>query len=182
MATKTAMTAEEFLVHSTDAPCELVCGEMVETVWRSVRHGIVCVNVGMILRTWSRKHSIGFVAVQAGVITQRDPDSVRCPDCLFIHKERIPGGISSSGFLPTTPDLAVEVLSEGDRWSEVIAKVGEYLEAGVREVWILNPELSQVQVFRPDQPPTIVEAADELTSPVVLPSFRCRVSEIFAEM
>lgn len=182
MTTKTLMTADEFLTHPCDAPSELVCGEVIEMSPAGFRHGLVVLSIGMILRIWARQNSAGYVAVsESGVRTQSDPDSIRCPDCMFIRAERIPDGFNNRGFLSIPPDLAVEVLFPNDRWSEVIAKVGEYLASGVKEVWVADSDLRQVQVFRSDGPPSIYKADDELTSERVLPGFRCEVSELFVE-
>lgn len=183
MATKTLMTIDQFLAYPSDARCELICGEVIEMSPPGFRHGIVCLNVAMILKRWvATNHIRGRVAVNdTGVITQRDPATVRGADCIFIREDRIPADYDQRGFLTVPPDLIAEVLSPTDRWSEVIAKVGDYLEMGVHEVWIVDPELLQVEVFRPDSSPRTYRATDELTSEDVLPGFRCRISDFFEE-
>lgn len=185
MAVKTLMSASEFLKYAANKHCELVSGEVIDMSPPGFRHGLVSSAVIFQLRKWSGfgREALGFVASNdAGVITHRDPDSVRGPDCLFVQKARIPADFDSRGYLTIAPDLAVEILSPTDRWSEVIAKVGEYLEAGVREVWVIDPELSQVEVFRPDAAPKTYRANDELSSVAVLPGFRCSVADLFTEV
>ncbi len=69
----------------------------------------------------------------------RDPDTVRAPDAAFTRADRVPP-TPVHGFFPAAPDLAVEVLSPGDRASEVVAKVRDWLTAGCGMVWIIDPE------------------------------------------
>lgn len=114
----------------------------------------------------------------SGIVTARDPDSVRAPDCQFVTASRLPTEMPLA-FLEVAPDLAVEVLSPDDRWSEVIAKVSEYLSCGVREVWVVDPDQRELQVFRPDQRPVTLSADAEITSESILPGFRCRVADFF---
>src|SRR3712207_7248339 len=52
----------------------------------------------------------------------------------FVARERIPVGGITVGFAPFAPDLAVEVVSPGDRPGEVLAKVDDYLALGSRAV------------------------------------------------
>ena len=117
MSTKTVVTASEFLQMSDNDRYELVQGELVEMNRPGMQHGIVCTNVIFLLELWSREHSAGYVfANDTGVVTERDPDSVRGPDCAFVRADRLPDGPSGKGWLEIPPDLAVEVLSPSDRW------------------------------------------------------------------
>lgn len=180
MATKTLLTAEEYLELPDTGPSELVRGEVVEMSPPSTRHGAVCANVTALLRQWAKQHKTGHVACNdAGVITERDPDTVRGADCQFISARRLPQGLPERGYPSIPPDLAVEVVSDSDRWAEVMNKVQEYLVAGVVEVWVVEPREEFVQVFRNDAGPVRYDGGDELKSDSVLPGFRCRVAEFF---
>lgn len=144
-----------------------------------MRHGVVCSTIATRLAVWADRGSKGYAASNnPGVVTERDPDSVRGPDCLFVAADRVPGKVPI-GFLEIPPDLAMEVLSPDDRWSEVIAKVSEYLSCGVREVWVADLVQKELQVFRPDQRPVTLSADAEITSESILPGFRCRVGDFF---
>ena len=72
---------------------------------------------------------------------------MRARDAAFTRADRVPP-TPVRGFFPAAPDLAVEVLSPGDRPSEVLAKVHDWLTAGCRMVWVVDPETMTVTVYR----------------------------------
>lgn len=180
MSVKMLMTAEEFLLTDGEGPRELIRGEVVQMTPPGTRHGYICANVVLILGTWVRQSRSGYViGNDAGVVTERDPDTVRGPDCQFISAKRLPGGIPARGYAGVPPDLAVEVLSPGNRWTEISTKIDEYLASGVLEVWIVDPENESIQSFRGDRGPVRLAGDKELTSDV-LPGFRSVVQKFFS--
>ena len=76
------------------------------------------------------------------------PAKVRKPDASFIRRGRLPGEALPDGFCPIPPDVAAEVVSPNDLAYEVDEKVGEWLRAGVRLVWVINPRARIVAVHR----------------------------------
>jgi Uma2 family endonuclease len=76
------------------------------------------------------------------------------------------------------PDLAVEVLSPGDRPGEVLAKVADWLTGGARLVWVLDPERRQVRVFRTDGSESLLGESDALDGEDVLPGFSCPLVDL----
>jgi Uma2 family endonuclease len=46
------------------------------------------------------------------------------------------------------PDLAVEILSPSNTLIEMMRKLDLYLEAGVKEFWVIDPERKQVLMYR----------------------------------
>ncbi len=83
------------------------------------------------------------------------------------------------GFFPEAPDLAVEILSPSDRASEVAAKVHDWLAAGCRLVWVIDPENVTVTVHRDRNRITILSSSDVLTGDDVLPGFSVPVRSLF---
>jgi len=83
------------------------------------------------------------------------------------------------GFQDLHLDLAVEVVSTNDLFTEVARKAEEYLRAGVRRLWVVEPTLRVVYVYRPDGTISILRETHELDGEDVLPGFRCRVVELF---
>lgn len=145
-----------------------------------IRHGVVCGNIHLPITLWARSGNRGLVATNdAGVLTERDPDTVRGPDVLFVSRERWPHDRAPDGFLEVAPDLAVEVLSPYDVWKDLLTKISEYFDAGVREVWVADPEMKNVQVFRPDAPPRTLHADEVIESADVLPGFTSAVADFF---
>jgi Uma2 family endonuclease len=108
-----------------------------------------------------------------------DPDKVRRADVSFIRFGRLPKEQPPEGHIRLAPDLAVEVVSPNDLAYDVDSKVEDYLQAGVRLVWVVNPVARTVRVHRPDGPGATLRADDELTGGEVLPGFRCLIRELF---
>ena len=80
------------------------------------------------------------------------------------------------------PDLAVEVVSPGDTTGEVDEKVRSWLDAGAGMVWVVNPQWRSVTVYRSATDIKTLTEKDELDGEDVVPGFRCRVGEIFANL
>jgi len=162
------MTAAEFAAVDIDVPVELVRGEIVEMPRPTVAHGIVCKNAVVLLDRWAELNEPAVVVCNdAGVITERGPDTVRGPD-VFLYRQPPTGSlIDENGYLLRGPILAVEVLSPSDRWQDVITKIDEYFSAGTQEVWIVDPDLRQVQQHRTVPPPVTCRGADIVITPLL---------------
>jgi Uma2 family endonuclease len=119
------------------------------------------------------------VGNDGGVVTEHDPDTVRGADVSYYSHARYPKGPLPRGYLDLPPEAAFEVLSPSDRWSEVLEKVAEYLRAGVSVVCVLDPDESEVHLYRADKPPRMLTADDELLLPEVHAEFRVRIAEFF---
>ena len=182
MATAEALlTAEEYrLLPDNGQPTELVRGRVVAVNVPAPRHGEICVRIVRILGRYLDDHELGrLVSNDSGVITERDPDTVRGSDVAFYSYERVPRGPLPRGYLPVVPELVFEVRSPGDRWGQILAKVGEYLEAGVTLVTVLDETTASAHVCRNDQPVQVFAAEQELTLPEAFPGFRAVVGRFF---
>lgn len=161
-------------------PEELVRGRIVRMPPPKPRHGEVCGNAYFLLRSHIQQRDLGRVLCNdPGVVTQRDPDTVRGADVAYYSFDRVPSGRLPDGYLDISPELVVEVLSPDDRWPNVLQKVAEYLNVGVLFVLVLDPERKTIHVFAHDEPVRILTAADELTLPGVLDDFRVAVNRCF---
>jgi len=83
-------------------------------------------------------------------------------------------------YFPAAPDLAVEVLSAGSRPGEVRGKVADYLAAGTRLVWVVDPEHRRVTVYRTLLAPNVLGDDAILDGEDVVPGFAVPVAELFA--
>ena len=108
-----------------------------------------------------------------------NPDTVRAPDIAFIGTERVLLTGVPDKFWPGPPDLAVEVLSPEDTVYEVEEKVEEWLSAGAKAVWVVNPRKQTVAVHRLQVPVRIFTARDRLDGENVLPGFSCDLAKVF---
>jgi Uma2 family endonuclease len=107
---------------------------------------------------------------------------VRKPDVSLIFRDRLPAEQLEEGHLTLPPDLAVEVVSPNDSAYEVEEKVQEYLEVGVRLVWVVYPPTRTIHIHRADRTTAVIRSDDELTGEDLLPGFRCRVGDLFAAL
>jgi Uma2 family endonuclease len=184
MATVTSLlTAEEYMAlpDSFDGPTELVKGVLVTMPPARPRHGEICAQVVYLLRRYLDDHPVGrVVSNDSSMLTERDPDSVRGPDVAYYSFERVAKGPLPAGLLPVVAELVFEVRSPSDRWSELHAKVAEYLSAGVRSVCVLDDETKSIHAFHAERANEIFEATDELTLPDILGEFRVAVQRFFA--
>ena len=178
--TQGLLTAEEFAGRPDPGyPEELEEGRIVRMPPPGGRHGQICGKVVRILGNHADDHDLGHVlSNDSGVVTARGPDSVRGPDVSFYRYERLPRGPLAGGYPDVPPDLVVEVLSPDDRWPKVLAKVAEYLNAGVAAVAVLDPEEKALHLYDGERP-RILGAADELTLPALLGEFRVAVGRFF---
>ena len=171
------LTADELLERPDGELYELVDGELVEKDMGALS-GWVGNYVATELNLYARQH--GGWAFGDGVgyrCYADDPDRVRKPDASFIRADRM--AMPPEGFITVVPDLVVEVVSPNDVYYEVQAKVDEYLNAGVRLVWVVNPPNKTVQVFQPGRIVHEFGPADELPGGDVLPGFLCGVRSLF---
>ena len=159
---------------------ELVKGELRKMSPAGSEHGAIVINVTLLVGSHVKSNDLGVCfGAETGFKIASDPDTVRAPDLAFVSRERIPEGGIPKKFWEGAPDLAVEVVSPGDTYSEVEEKVEDWLEAGARAVWVLNPKRRSVSVYRSMTDVTHLSEDDELDGGDVVPGFRCKVSEIF---
>lgn len=184
IATK-RMTADEFFElpePRNGAKQELVKGEVIEMPAPGLKHGEVQVNVGFVIKLFLKSNRIGRVFTESGVATEHDEDegdTVRGPDVSYYSKERLPLDLDVVKYHDLAPDLCVEIRSPSNTKRELRDKIKEYFDAGVRMVWLVEPEDRSVTVLtQPNQGQTYYESA-ELNGGEVLPGFSCRVAELF---
>jgi len=143
-------------------------------------HGRIVARIGARLTNFVEQHGLGVVTgAETGFQLARDPDTVRAPDVAFVRAERVPPG-ATPGFFQGAPDLAVEVVSPSDRAGELLQKIHDWLDAGCRAVWVVDPASGTISVYRGQGDTVIRKSADELSGDDILPGFKLSVAEIFA--
>jgi Uma2 family endonuclease len=143
-------------------------------------HGNQTMRLGWRLAQHVETNDLGVVfAAETGFKLASDPDTVRGVDIAFVSKARLEAVGEVEGYWPEAPDLAVEVISPSDTYTGVEEKVTEYLQAGAKAVWVVNPRRRTITVYRSLNEITILTEQDTLDGGEVVPGFRCRVSEVF---
>lgn len=173
-------TAQELLSAAPQlGRCELVRGELIMMSPSGFEHGVIVARIASPLHAFVKKLGLGLVTgAETGFLIARKPDTVRAPDVGFVRAKRAAGALTK-GFFLGAPDLAVEVLSPGDRPGEVTDKVNDWLGAGCQTVWVVDPEKRTVQAYRSDSEPVVWSEEDELDGGQMAPGFCLPVAEIF---
>jgi Uma2 family endonuclease len=173
-------TPEDLLKMPDGKHFELVDGELVET-GMSLQSAWVATAVSQRLVEVVRSQQLGNVFSETASYRcfPDAPGNVRRPDGSFIRKGRLSEDQFREGHCLIAPDLVVEVVSPHDLYYEVEHKVTEYLNAGVRLVWVFNPNERTVRVFGADGSVQQKGEDDELDGGDVVPGFHVRVGELF---
>lgn len=182
MSTATELiTADDLLKKAHDGyRYELAKGELKKEPPAGNIHGKRTMRLGWRLARHVEANDLGVVfAAETGFRLANDPDTVRAPDVAFVTRTRIEEVGEFEGFWPGAPDLAVEVISPGDLYTEVGEKVQEYLNAGARAVWVVDPRRRTITVYRSLTDTTILIDSDTLDGGDIIPGFSCRVAEVF---
>lgn len=172
------MTADELLAMPDDGiRRELVDGEIREMVPAGGDHGQIGMRLGWRMAQFVETRNLGVVySSDTGFRLAHDPDTVRCPDVGFIDRERY---ARFRGVVDRAPDLAVEVVSPTDTYSDVRAKVHQYLDAGTRMVVVIDPPTQTVDVYRSRTDHLELNRDDVLDCGDVIPGWQIPVRDIF---
>ncbi len=158
-----------------DKRFELVEGDLFEVpsnAFVSNIAGIILTFLNMYLFN----HKIGRVTGADGVYIVGG--HVYAPDVAYISFEKQPQ-LEKDGFNPNPPDLAVEVISSdrADELNTLRIKISNYLAVGTT-VWVVQPEIKQVEVYRPGKPVQIFDENGTLSGDDLLPGFELKVADI----
>jgi Uma2 family endonuclease len=160
---------------------ELVDGVLVEKPM-AFRESVLALALGALLRAFVMPRNAGVISGADGTM-RLFPGLVRIPDVAFASWDRFPDRRLPSARIPSlVPDLAAEVLSETNTPAEMDRKVREYFNAGVRLVWLIDPEARTVAVYTAADQFTVLSASDTLNGGDVLPGFTLSLQELFAEL
>lgn len=182
MATTRVMTVEELEREGTpEGRYELLDGRLVEVIPAGGEASDVGFVIGFHLGSHVRPRRLGrLYNAEGGFVLFPGRDLVRAADVAFVRADRLPPRPQRRGFLRLAPDLVVEVVSPSDRIADVVEKAMMWLDAGVRLVWVVDPDERSVTVYGPDRVPRGLGVGDELDGGAVLPDFRVAVAELFA--
>jgi Uma2 family endonuclease len=175
------LTAAEFgaLPDEGEYRSELVRGRLVRSPRPTPLHARLVTRLGRVLDEFVENAGTGVVLTDPGVLLARDPDTVRGPDLAFYSHDSVPDSGYGPGFWGP-PDLAVEITSPTHRVSEIQAKVTDYLDAGVRLLWVVDPPTRSVTSYAASGAARIIRADQVLEDDDVLPGFRLPLHTFFA--
>ena len=160
---------------------ELVRGEVRKMTPAGNEHGKIAALVTVSLGQHVLANRLGVVyAAETGFRLASDPDTVRAPDAAFVCQARLDAVGAVAGYWPGAPDLAVEVVSPGDRYGEVAEKVADWLAAGTQMVVVVEPQQRTVAVHRISGAVDVLREGDVLEGGEVVPGWEVSVAALFA--
>lgn len=181
MAKEQLFTGAEAFNLGIEQPFELVNGQIILMDYTGDEHGIIESELSRYLGNFIVTRKLGWVLVgEVGLYTRYEPDTVRGVDVIFISRQRLSAPKGKA--LQVAPELVVEIVSPGDRWSELRTKIAEYFAIGVERVWIVEPEKKQLLVYRSPTDFTQLTEQETVRGEGILEGFALPLHELFAEL
>jgi len=175
------MTAEELFAMPGQGRRELIDGVLREMEPGGGQHGEISAVSAFLLVRYAREHGGKAFGAETGALVRHDPDTVRAPDAAYLGPERAATIGETEGYLPEPPDLAVEVLSPHDTYSEVQEKALEWLAAGCRVVLVIDPGARRVTRYRAPDDVVAFAGADAVDCAPAMPAFAPTVAELLGD-
>ena len=178
----TATVQDVIKIHGRDKRlCELVDGTLVEK-GMGYRESLLAMAIVSALRAFVQPRNLGLISGESGMM-KLFAGLVRIPDVAYVSWDRVPGKRVPVDPVPLlVPDLAVEVLSDSNTPAEMARKRLEYFQAGVRLVWIIDPDPRTVAVYTAPEQFTTLGEKDTLSGGDVLPGFTLPLQQLFPEL
>ncbi len=174
---ETEFQEESPKIIDADKQIEIVDGEVEIKEMAVARHGGISARIITKIGIYLENNPIGnlYTADTLFAIGKND----RMPDVSFVSAKRIPENGEPEGQWEIAPDLAIEVISPTDVYAKILKKIREYLDAGVAQVWLVEPEFQTVAVYKSPMKSETFNAEDRLVCEEILPNFSLPVKEIF---
>lgn len=160
---------------------ELYQGRLIPMSPTGRRHSNLQSRLASAIFIQGEQTGYGQAHTEVGVLLSRKPDTVVGPDVAFVSKRSMPIRETPEGYLETLPELVVEIRSKNDTRAYLDRKVADYLQAGVKAVWIVEPAESVVVEHRLDAAAKTLGLAETLTCDDIIPGFRLPLAELFKE-
>jgi Uma2 family endonuclease len=157
---------------------ELHNGVLIEVAGSKLRQSRLAAWIIHLLFSFIEQHKLGGMVTGADGTAQLNDYNTRIPDVSYISAGQAKKQDDNS-YLQGAPDLAIEVVSPSNSNLEMQQRAGEYLSADARLVWIVNPEMRTVDVYRPGGLRTVLSGDGVLDGGDVLPGLALSLREIF---
>ncbi|MBP3957188.1 Uma2 family endonuclease [Gemmata sp. G18] len=149
---------------------------------RNPNHAAAVMTIGVLLGIWLAKQPKPRGKLYGGEAyfrIRQDPETNVGIDVALATPEQAAAVKKKSTFVDGAPLLAVEVLSPNDKHQDIVNSIEEYLDCGVKQVWIVDTTTEAVTVHRANAEPVMYTRSQELPGGADLPGFVCQVAEIF---
>lgn len=163
---------------------EVIDGQIVEMPPMSVLSNAVSNRLHVEIGYYARQKKLGEAFMESLIHLPEPVDRNRRPDLCFVSYERWPATrpYSSGNAREVVPDLAIEVVSPSDLAEDNHEKIVEYFKCGVRQVWVVYPELRLVYIFDSLTQVRGLTADDIIEGSPCLPGLQLRISDVIPAM
>ena len=179
---------DAFLDAYSQQPIEMVNGEIVVLHPTGRPDQRIAQDIYRSLHDYAEDHKLGEAWIETPYLLDADDRAdwvhgSRVPDVSFVSQAQIDEHdkkYDKSGPWRLPPELAVEVVSPTDRYTDVTDKVVDYLRFGVKSIWVINPSDRTIRIFTPDQPDGhTLHDGDTLSADPALPGWSMAVTDMF---
>jgi Uma2 family endonuclease len=179
MVLKTRTTLTEFLALPETKPyLELMDGEVYEKPMPNRKHGTIVGFLIQILRNYLDRTREARVETEVRHLEDEE-EWVFLPDISITLRSRIGPPAETADPVETLPDLAIEVVSPGDRAGRLQRRIAHYMRAGVPLLWVVDLESETVTVWQPGATPEEFAAPQMVSAAPVLRDFQLDLRELF---
>ncbi len=172
-------TADDLLHLPDDGKIyELHNGVLIEILGATYGKSMIAAWIGYLLTAFILEHKLGGTIVGADGTCVLSKYNTRIPDVAYLT-EQADKSQDENQFISGAPALAIEVVSPSNTLREMQERAGEYLDAGARLVWIINPEKKTADMYRTDGQRIAVSGDGVLEGFDVLPELKLPLATVF---
>ncbi|MEM7579398.1 MAG: Uma2 family endonuclease [Mastigocoleus sp.] len=177
---KQELTLQEFLnlpPGEGDITYELVDGQAIAKMSPKFFHAKLTFILCDLIKQWCEDK--GEVWAEWSILlTRHGRDWVPTPDLLYISNQRLPENWNENEACPVAPELAIEIISPGQTFGQMLSKARDYLDAGVSRVWVVDIEARSITVFYPNTAP-YTYTGEEVITDSLLEGLEFSTEEVF---
>jgi Uma2 family endonuclease len=164
-----------------DSLFELVDGTVVDTAV-GFQESLVTGQMSFSIISYLHGYDRG-ICVGGNCLIRFAPGLVRCPSVAFLSWDKFPNHqIPNDPITDIVPDLIAETLRDGNTPAEMTRKVGEYFEAGVRLVWLIDPNTRSARIYSASDRCVLIGVDQSLDGRDVLPGFSVPLADLFRQL
>jgi Uma2 family endonuclease len=158
------LTKAEFwaIADAADITYELIDGVAVAKMSPKYFHSRSTGKLYAILNDWAVNS--GRVGIEWAIDLTDDFTPV--PDLLYVSFDRLPATWAENAACPVAPELAIEIISPGQTFGQMIQKASIYLNNNVLRVWIIDPSAQSLTVFYTDIAPVTYTGEQLISDPI----------------
>lgn len=179
MAAVTGLTIEDFekLPDALARNHELVDGELVEVSGNTLIHNRLRDRLVRLLSALVEKQKLG------EIISEQEFDfdgNAHGPDVSFLRREKLALLDPKRRVQLCVPDLAIEVVSQNDKFAALTQKARRYVKCGTKEVWIFDIDGREAYLFSGSQ--RVILNDKQKFQSALIPGFTIRLGKLFDDI